>query len=54
MSPKPVNDPVLLGSLSVSHVPVDTVGHLHELRPGPAWARWRVSLGRMAKGGRGE
>ncbi len=28
---------------------IGAVGWLHELRPGPPWAKWRVSLGRLKK-----
>jgi len=27
--------------------PVGTIGHLHELRPGPTWTAWRRSLERL-------
>jgi hypothetical protein len=32
-----------------SATPVGSLGFLHELCPGPAWARWRLSLARLAK-----
>ena len=32
-----------------SAVPVGTIGWLHELRPGPPWARWRVSLAKLTR-----
>jgi hypothetical protein len=32
-----------------STVPIGTIGHLHELRPSPAWAKWRRSLPRLVR-----
>jgi hypothetical protein len=34
---------------TASAVQIGTVGHLHELRPAPAWPAWRRSLERLKK-----
>jgi len=32
-----------------SEQPIGTAGYLHELRDGPTWAPWRVTLARLAQ-----
>ena len=46
----PTNPAAAVCTRVTSTRPIGSLGYLHELRPGPTWAKWRVSLSRMIRG----
>ncbi len=47
----PANDPAaVVCTRTGSAVAVGVIGWLHELRSGPTWPKWRLSLPKLAKG----